>query len=91
MASKQKHAPPLLLLSLACVSLLLSVTAQQQTVPSGTVLDSDIGQVQEGMQSEEEGLELETLWKKAVKLGKCIFMKKLIDCPPMPEDDYDQR
>jgi hypothetical protein len=40
-----------------------------------------VGDVQDTVQP-DDSLDITVLWKKAVKLGKCNYMKKLVDCTP---------
>jgi hypothetical protein len=41
----------------------------------------EVGDVQDTAQP-DDNLDITVLWKKAVKLGKCLYMKKLVACTP---------
>jgi hypothetical protein len=81
MASQRKAA---LLLALGiCASIVLAVNAQVEpgtasfeAHATGLAVEGH-GEVED---TASEDLELATLWKKAVKLGKCIYMRKLVEC-----------
>jgi hypothetical protein len=46
-----------------------------------TAVDLQVGDVQHTVQP-DDSLDIAVLRKKAVKLGKCIYRKKLVDCTP---------
>lgn len=51
-------------------------------VAAQPVAPSQLGEVQ-GTAQEDDNLEVAALWKKAVKLGKCIdYKKRLVECTP---------
>jgi hypothetical protein len=56
---------------------LLAVNAQNPEVQP--IVDGQLGGVQDTVDDASMDIEA-ALWKKAVKQGKCIYGKKLVDC-----------
>lgn len=67
----------LFLLLVAGMPALLAVNAQNPEVQP--IIDGQLGGVQDTV--DDASMDIETaLWKKAIAQGKCIYLKKLVEC-----------
>lgn len=79
-AGFSKVAVLLLLGVCAAIAAHAQVTVDQAGVEMQPAKVGDEAVHAEVETTQDEDLDLATLWKKAVKTGKCVYMHKIVDC-----------